>query len=99
MRRLAVLALLPAALLLSGCSDSPNALNECTETVAAHFEISPKSVSVTDTKKSPIGAYDWHGAAGNGTFGCASPDGTLLTTVIVFDAEGMPETLVARSSR
>lgn len=96
MKRLATLAIAVTALLLTGCSSNPAALDECIAEVANHFDVDATDVEVTETVKSPVGAYDWKGVAGDGTFACASPDGTKLTSALAFDATGMPETLVVR---
>lgn len=98
MRRLAVLALVPVVLVLASCSSGPEALNECTTVVAEHLGVPVGEVDVVGTKKSLVGSYDWQGRVGEATFQCASPDGALLTTAIVFGSDGTPEVLVARTS-
>lgn len=96
MKRLMTLQLVAAALILSGCTSTPAALDECLDVVAAHVSVEPSELEVTERIKSPVGAYDWNGTAGDGTFACASPDGSKLTTALYFDSTGMPETLVVR---
>lgn len=101
MRRLR--SLIPATaigvLLLTSCAAStPAALDECTQVVADHTGTVQSNAEITDTVKSPVGAFDWKGSYKGGTFACASPDGELLTTAIVFKDDGTVETLVARRS-
>jgi len=101
MRRLHALfpVIAVGVLLLTSCAAStPAALDECTRVVADHTGTMQSNAEITDTVKNPAGAFDWKGSYKGGTFACASPDGELLTTAILFKDDGTVETLVARSS-
>ncbi len=71
------------------------------EGVEQPFQRSPvpaRKLDVVWTEGFQLGAFDWKGSYNGGTFACASPDGELLTTAIVFKDDGTVKTLVARSS-
>lgn len=86
------------ALALAGCASTPAALDECTSAIAEHTGTMESNTTITETTESPTGAYDWKGTYDGGEFACASPDGKLLTTALVFKADGTVETVVVRSS-
>lgn len=94
----AVVSALFVALVLSGCASTPAALDESTSAIAEHTGTMESNTAVTETTESPTGAYDWRGTYDGGEFACASPDGKLLTTALVFKADGTVETVVVRSS-